>query len=118
MKRVMNKTIDANDAQAICYNEAAGAFKQSPVGPKLISLGTFAVAKRIGAGKQLAIWTAGATDTVTMGAAGVASLALGLGGIPLEQSKWNYLSMGEDSWLIASAATVYVFEIADDTEIR
>ena len=115
----MNNTYDANDAQSKAYNELAGAFKQSPAGPKLKYLGVFNTAKSLGGfGKQIAIWTAGATDTVTMGDSTVASLALGAGGIPLEQNRWNYLATGEDQYLIASSATVYVFEILDDTEMR
>ena len=117
MKRRMNLSVDANDAQALAYNELSGAFKQSPAGAKLISKGSFSSSTFVGAGKQVAIWTAGASDTVTIGDSSVSSLALGVGGIPLEQSRWNYLAMGEDSYIIASSSTVYLFEIADDTDM-
>ena len=117
MKRVSNKSFDTNDAQSNSYNEPAGGFKQVNIGPKLKYLGTAASATPIGTGKQLAIYSA-ALAFVTMGNSSVASLALGSGGIPVLAGVWNYLSMGEDSHIIASAATVYIFEIVDDTFIR
>lgn len=117
MKRVANKSFDTNDAQSNCYNEQAGGFKQVNVGPKLKYLGTAASALVIGTGKQIALYSA-ASATVTMGGSSVISLALGAGGIPIIAGVWNYLSMGEDSHIIASAGTVYIFEIVDDTFLR
>jgi hypothetical protein len=117
MKRVQQNNIDTNDAQSQGYNEAAGGFKQVTIGPKLKSLGAAGSAVYVGAGKQVAIFTA-SSATCTIGDASVTSLALGSGGIPLIANAWNYLAMGIDTHIICSAATVYVFEIIDDTIMR
>lgn len=119
MKRVIliGKAYDANDVQSMSFSESAGAFKQVNVGPKLINVGLVNAAKFIGSGKQLAIWCSIAGSTVTMGGKTVASLALGSGGIPLALG-WNYLAMGDDSWVIASDVNAFVFIIDDTTEIK
>lgn len=117
MKRVQDHNVDFSDVQSQSYNEKAGGFKHVAVGPKLKYLGTAASILPIGAGKQLAIFTA-SSATCNMGNVSTTLLALGSGGIPLIANTWNYLSMGEDSHIIASAATVYIFEILDDTYMR
>lgn len=115
-KRKTSQTIDANDAQMLCYNDASGAFKQSPAGPKLKYIALSNVQTFVGAGKQIAIWAAAAGSTISMGDKSITSLALGAGGIPLAAG-WNYLAMGEDAYVIGSSATSYLFEIVDDTFI-
>lgn len=128
-----NKVQDSAAIQAMQFNEQAGAQKQVEVGPKLLPLdaGTGApttnatTAKALPSmGRSIAVYNNGTIGSITFGDATVTSLAIGATnattkavGIPCPPNAWTYLSAGEATHVIASAATMFVFLIADDTSI-
>lgn len=129
-----NKVQDPSLIANLQYNEKSGAQKQVDVGPKLIPLDAGTATPTTSAatikalpsmGKSLAIYNnAGTIASVTFGAAGQVSLAAGAVdavtkavGIPCKPNDWTYLSAGEATHVIASAATLLVFIIDDDTSI-
>lgn len=109
---------DPSNIDGIETNRLAGAKKILTVGPSLQYLGTAATPIKVFAGTQLYIWTVTDAQTVTFGNSTVTSLALGAGGIPLIPSVWNYLSAGENDFIIASSGTVFIFQVQDDTSLR
>lgn len=129
---------DKGSIVAIEYNEASGAQKVVAVGPHLIPLAQTATAgvlnyttdataaTNVGMGACLAIYNnSGTVGTITMGddssvavlTPGTTSI-LGSVGIPCAPNSYTYLSLGTQSWIIASAATLLVFKIDDPTRIK
>jgi len=119
----------------LIYNEASGARKSIPVGPHLLPLPdgasgftTNATTAKIlpSAGRNLAIYNnAGAVGSITLGEDNtVTSLAPGATdanghvGIACPPNSWSYISTGNQNWVIASAATLLVYLIDDETMIR
>lgn len=116
------------------YNESAGAQKQIDVGPKLIPLDlgtttptTSAVTLKAlpSMGRSIAVYNnAGTLGSITFGVAGQVSLAAGAVdavtkavGIPCQPNTWTYLSAGSATHVIASAATLLVFLIDDQSSL-
>lgn len=132
------KVRDPHSIVANEYNEASGGQKVVSVGPHLLPLATTATAgalnyttnataaTNVGMGIALAVYnnsgtvgtiTMGDDDTVTVQTPG-ATTPLGQVGIPCMPNAWTYLSLGSQSWIIASAATLLVFKIDDPTRLR
>lgn len=134
-----NKTQDPSSIANFTYNEASGAQKNTEVGRKLLPLGDGAsgfttnatTARKLPAqGKNLAVYNnAGAVGSITLGTNTPALVSQAPGavqvstdgqsvGIPCAPNDWTYIACGELDWVIASAATLLVFLIEDDTYIR
>lgn len=132
MKRNLpgNKIYDPSSIANNTYSDKAGAQKNTEVGRKLIPIQIGATsfttdcstARALpSAGRNLAVYNnAGAIGSITTGPAGVTSLAPGVTdangrvGIPCPAGEWTYIALGEDTFVIASAATLLVFLIDDE----
>lgn len=134
-----NATQDPSAIAVATYNEQAGAQKNTEVGRKLLPLGDGAggyktnatVATKLPAkGKNLAVYNNAATaGVITLGTNTPALTSQALGavlagtdgqsvGIPCTPNDWTYIACGELDWVIASAATLFVFVIDDNTSIK
>ena len=134
-----NKTQDPSSISNFTYNEASGAQKNVEVGRKLLPLGDGAsgfttdatTARKLPlAGRNLAVYNnAGAVGSITLGTNTPALVSQAPGavqastdgqsvGIPCTPNDWTYIAAGELDWVIASAATLLVFLIDDDTSIK
>lgn len=130
-----NATRDAGLIHSLTYSEAAGSVKHSNVGNKLkplqaddgIAWTTNATTIKAlpSAGRNLAVYNnAGAVGSITFGLAGQASLAPGVTdaqgnvGIACPPNAWTYLAAGEATHVIASAATLLVYLIDDETALN
>lgn len=117
------------------YNEKAGAQKQIDVGPKLLPLDynkatpttdASTIKSLPSAGRSIAVYNnAGAVGSITFGsdatqvskAPGVVDTVTKSVGIPCAPNAWSYLSAGEATFVISSAATLLVFLIDDATSL-
>lgn len=142
MKKMRNvpgdKIQDPSAIHNLEYNNAAGSKKVSEVGRHLlpipyVSVGvvvytTDASTKRIlpSLGRCLAVYNnAGAVGSVTLGeTSAIVSLAAGVTdasghvGIPCTPNAWTYIACNEQQWVITSAATLMVFIIDDDSDVK
>jgi hypothetical protein len=123
--------VDSHLVESVGYNISSGGFKNTPIGPKLKPLNsdgsTFTTNATVSvplgiAGLNLAIYNnAGAVGSVTVSPLSVASLAPGATdaagnvGVACPPNAWTYISMGDAKWVIASAATLLVYQIDDDS---
>lgn len=124
------------DADVIENNYQSGAKKVLTVGPHLIPIPTSSPTvfttnvsgTPVGLpklGLNLAIYNnAGAVGTVTIGnTPSITSQAIGASdtagnvGCACPPNAWTYLSMGNNRWVISSAATLIVYLIEDSTFI-
>lgn len=133
-----NKVQDPSTIANHTYNEQSGAQKNMEVGRKLLPLGDGAsgyttdatTAKKLPSkGKNLAVYNnAGAVGSVTLGTNTPALVSQAPGavqastngqsvGIPCTPNDWTYIAAGEHDWVIASAATLLVFIIDDNSSI-
>lgn len=125
---------DPHQIKSVEYNPASGGQKSLIVGPRLLpiptgpSTWTTNVTSATGLpilGANLAIYNnAGTAGSVTVGqSASVTSQAIGAVdangnvGVACPPNTWTYLSMGNNRWIIASAATLIVYIIEDPTRI-
>lgn len=133
-----NKTHDPSSIINNQYNEASGAEKNTEVGRHLLPipyllLGVLSYTTDASTirtlphkGMNLAIYNnAGAVGSITLGEDGAqASLAPGVTdatghvGIPCEPNAWTYIACSESQFVIASAATLLVFIIDDNSSIK
>lgn len=113
------------------YNASAGGFKNVAVGPKLnpftINGTTYTTNATPGVnlaqpGKMLAVYNnASAVGSITVSPLSAASLAPGVTdaagnvGVACPPNAWTYIGMGDAIWVIASAATLLVYIIEDDS---
>lgn len=131
---------DPSNIAAMQFNPAAGSQKVSEVGRsllpmKFISGGAVAyttdgsTARALDSpGKCLAVYNnAGAVGAVTLGAtAAEVATALAAGvtdatghvGIPCMPNAWTYIACGSNNWLKSTAATLLIFVIDDETNIK
>lgn len=134
-KRNINSdaVVDGHLIESIGYNLASGGFKNVKVGPKLKPLQNGATTFTTNAttainlavkGKNLAVYNnAAAVGSVTTSDVVIASLAAGVTdasgrvGIACPPNAWTYISMGDDIIVIASAATLLVYLIDDDSTL-
>lgn len=127
-----NKIYDPASTVNNTYNDKAGAQKNTEVGSKLLpiqisgSYTTDCSTRRAlpAKGKNLAIYNnAGAVGAVTTGDATVTALAAGVAdangkvGVPCPAGQWIFLAAGEDTHVIATAATLLVFLIDDESSL-
>lgn len=132
-----DKSRDPSIVDLLMYNEKSGARKSINVGQTLIPLGDGAggfttnasTAPRIlpSAGRNLAIYNnAGAVGAVTVGDNTMTAQAPGavqvsgsnvFVGVPCPPNAWTYLSAAQWNYVAATAATLLVFLIDDDTYI-
>ena len=137
MKRIVQKNNDSATIDNMAFNEKSGAQKNMEVGRHLLPLDDGAGAKTTNAataralpakGKCIAVYnnaatvaaiTLGEDSTVAALAAGAVD-AVGPGhvGIPCTPNDWTYIACYDKQWVRASAATLMVFLIADDSEVR
>lgn len=130
---------DPSSISNLTYNEMAGAQKNSEVGRKLLALPDGAsgyttnatTAKKLPKmGANLAVYNnAGAVGSITLGTntptltsqapgvvlAGTDGRSVGIACPP---NDWTYIAAGDLDWAIASAATLLVYLIDDNTYIR
>lgn len=131
------QSYDQGTIQNNQYNEAAGSQKNSEVGRHLLPIpfqgegiayttdaSTVRVLPR--KGMNLAVYNnAGAVGSITLGEDGtIATLAPGVTdaaghvGIPCTPNQWTYIACSTQQWVIASAATLLVFIIDDNSSIK
>lgn len=131
-------TQDPSSIASIEYNPASGAEKNVEVGPHLmpipkVTAGVLGYTTNATVatvlptlGKSLAIYNNAATvGSITLGEDNtITSLAVGATdanghvGIPCAPNAWTRLSCGMQNWVIASAATLLVFMLDDDSSIK
>lgn len=123
--------VDSQFIESIGYNISSGGFKNTPIGPKLKPLSADGSTYTTNAttsiplglpGQNLAVYNnAGAVGSVTVSPLSVASLAPGVTdsvgnvGVACPPNAWTYISLGDARWVIASAATLLVYLIEDDS---
>lgn len=135
-KRKVKNNIDQASIENQAYNEKAGAQKNMEVGRSLLPLDDGAGAKTTNAatarsipkGRNLAVFNNAATvAAITLGdESTVAALApgavdaVGNGhvGIPCTPNDWTFIACWDKTFVRASAATLLVFVIADDTDVN
>jgi len=126
--------ISADDAHSLEYNLASGGQKSLIVGPRLLPIPTssttwttnITAATALPAlGLLLAIYNnSGTAGSVTVGqSAAVTSQAIGAVdangnvGVACAPNAYTYVSMGNNQWIIGSAATLIAYIIEDSTKI-
>lgn len=126
---------DSMSIDSIVYNFQSGANKNLPIGPHLLPIPTSSTTwtTNVSAGPvalpaigmNLAIYNnAGTAGSITIGAtSALASLAIGATdvngnvGCACPPNAWTYLSMGNNQYVVSSAATLIVYLIDDSTYI-
>lgn len=132
-------TQDPSAIAVATYNEQAGAQKNTEVGRKLLALpdgasgyttNATAAKKLPKKGANLAVYNnAGAVGSITLGTNTPALTSQAPGGvlagtdgqsvgIACPPNDWTYIAAGELDWVIASAATLLVYLIDDNTSIK
>lgn len=132
-RNIDNKFLNSgNDAQSIEYNPASGGQKALLVGPRLLPIPTglntwttniTAATPMPLPGATLWIYnTAGTAGSVTVGqSAAVASQAIGAVdangnvGVACAPNAYTQVSMGNNQWIIGSAATLICYIVEDPT---
>jgi len=127
---------DASIIDNLIYSESSGGQKNVTVGPHLLPLPNGASGYTTDAttakvlpspGKNLAVYnnagvvgsiTFGEDNTVTAQAPGAIQAGTQHVGIACPPNSWSYLAAGPQNWVIASAATLLVYLIDDETSIR
>lgn len=129
-----NVNFDPQMVASHSYNDHAGAQKNVSVGPKLEAIKLSetsyttdaSTVRRVGFGKQLAIYnnsstlysvTFGDTSAVAAAASG-ATTATGIVSIPCKPNDWTYVASGEHDWVITNNVLLLVFIIKDHTEMN
>ena len=123
---------DPNQIESVEYNPASGGQKSLIVGPRLLPIQiaggyTTDVSGKVALpflGANLAIYNNSATAaSIVAGASTITALAIGATdasgnvGVALPPNAWSYLSMGNNQYVISSAATAIVYIIEDPTRI-
>ena len=129
-----DRTIDVSSLDSLAYNSAAGSFKNVPVGPHLkpftVDGTTFTTNATTSVnlaqpGLMLAVYNnSGSVGSVTVSPLAALSLApgvtdvLGNVGVACPPNAWTYISMADSIFVIASASTLLVYIIDDDTYLQ
>jgi hypothetical protein len=129
-----DRVIDPGEADSISYNTPSGAYKNVKIGPHLKPFtadgSTYTtnatVSTNLGApGQMLAVYNnSDAVGSVTVSLLPAAALAPGATdaaqnvGVACPPNAWTYISMADSIWVIASAATLLVYLIDDDTYLK
>jgi hypothetical protein len=131
---------DPSGIASMEFNPAAGSQKVSEVGRSLLPLKyiaggttltytTDASTARIldNPGTCLAVYNnSGSIGSITLGSGNSAPTVLAPGvtnvnggvGIPCAPNSWTYIACSANNWVIASAATLLVFVVEDNTAIK
>lgn len=134
-QRINQSNQDQSSIDSMLFNPQAGAQKNMEVGRHLLPLKSSGTAFTTDAttaralsskGKCIAVYNnAGAIGAVTLGDdAAMAALAAGVCdasgnvGIPCAAGQWTYIACYDRQFVKSTAATLLVFEIADDTSIK
>ena len=107
---------DTSSINSLKFNKYAGGDKVLNIGPSLNILGPLNVA--VGVPQGAALWIYNNSGTVAYAAFGgpsVVAPSSPANGIPLPPNSYTYLSAGENTFVIASAATVFGYQVIDDT---
>lgn len=105
----------------IAYSDAAGALKTVPSGHKL-SNGGQALNAAVGFdyGKIVAVFNN--SNVVCFVATGPTAAVLAPAGpttgIPVPAYSWQYVSLGDDCYIISNSANVFAFTVDDDTYVQ
>jgi len=131
-----NNAVDPSSIQLMQYSSAAGSQKVSEVGRHLLPLNATGTTFTTNAttsialpnqGCCLAVYNnAGTVGSITLGESASTNLSLAVGvtdsvghvGIPCAPNAWTYIACSVQQWVIASAATLLVFLVDDNTYIR
>lgn len=131
-----HQTRDEADILNAQHNETAGAEKNVEVGPRLLPLqaddgvawttNATTIKALPAKGKCLQVYNnAGTIASITLGeSAAQASLAAGVTdasghvGIPCQPNAWTRVACGASTHVIASAATLLVFLVDDDSDLK
>ncbi len=134
-KRVvdLNTLADPNSIESTEFNWQSGGKKSLHIGPHLLPIPTGAASwttnasARLGlpvAGMNLAVYNnAGAVGSVSIGDNTITALAAGAVdasgrvGVACPPNAWTYISMGNNRFVITTAATLLTYIIEDDTSI-
>ena len=104
----------------IAYSDAAGALKTVPSGHKLSNGGqALNVAVGFDYGKIVAVFNnSNVVCFVKTGDSSVAAPTNATNGIPVPAYSWQYVSLGDDSYIISNSANVFAFSVDDDTYVQ
>jgi len=135
MKRIVQNNQDPGSIESTIFSPQSGAQKNFDIGPHLIPLDNGAGGKTTNAttarglpakGRSLAIYNnSGSVGSITLGSdasvvsqsAGAVNGSTGEVGIPCPPNAWLHVACWDKNWVIASAATLLVFLIADDSTV-
>ena len=102
----------------LAYNDRAGALKTlGPILGKVSMLGALNAAKGAEQGDLIAVYNnSGAVSFVKTGTTSAVTAPVGAAdGVPVPPNSYIIIAMGEDNYIIASAATTFGYKILDDT---
>lgn len=134
--RKVQSNIDTHSIENQSYNQEAGAQKNAEVGRRLLPLDNGTGGKTCDAttarglpskGKNIAVYnnagtvgsiTLGADATVTSKAAGAVDATSGEAGVACKPNDWTYIACYDKQWLIANAATLFVYLILDGSSVQ
>lgn len=104
----------------LAYNDPAGALRTIPVMPKFASYGVaLDTAQGYDMGSMLGIFNSDtAVHYIATGPDNTVAAPTGpTDGIPVLPGQMVYVALGDDKYIIADAATVFAYEIDDDTNV-
>jgi hypothetical protein len=118
--RQSGSNYDPQSAAANTYSEYSGAQKNVPSGwARSRFIGDATTAKAILPGQNFAIYNnAGAVAFVSFYPTGSAVAADSTNGVPIPPNDYLYLNSSDNDFVIASAATVLIYEIRDETSYQ
>lgn len=102
----------------LAYNDRAGAYKQlGPILGKLKFIGALTTAQNVQQGKLVAVYNnAGAAGFIKMGdPTSIVAPTGPTNGFPCPPNAYTIFAMGEDTGIIGSAATLFAYEILDES---
>lgn len=105
------------ESMGLAFVQESGAVKVQGMLGKLIPKGSAVSAvDMVGTGKTVALFNASATVAfVKTGTLGVSAPTGGVDGICLKPNDYTVIAMGLDTHVIASTATVFVYEVRDES---
>ena len=102
----------------LTYNDLAGAQKvMGPIIGKLKYIGALSSAQRLEQGKLVAVYNnAAAAGFITMGdPLTIVAPSSPSTGIPCAPNSYTIFAMGSDTGIIGSAATLFAYEVCDES---
>lgn len=133
IRRKVSNRVYSGETEDLKFNQASGADKVIPAGhhlkPMMTGASTYSTNAtsrvNVGKGATLAIFNNAATvasvtlgdSTVTSQVPGAVQAGKSFVGIPLRSYEFTYLNTFDKDYVIASASTVLVYIVEDDTNI-